>query len=435
MAERELTGLDGENEMKSKSFIVVIAVIMGTVLLVSAFTGGFLTGRVLNAQTASQGLLIPEMSNSTGSAGSADLSQADTATQDEEELFRSFWQAWDVVHEEYVDQPVDDTKLMRGAISGMLGALGDEHTSYLDPDMMKRFEAALNGEEYEGIGAWVDTTSEYLTIISPMPGSPAEKAGLQSGDQIMAIDGEDMTGVDSELVRQRVLGPKGSKVTLTIRREGVEEPFDVVVTRGAILTPTIESKMLEDNIAYVRLYTFGDSTSRDLRKALKTLMAQKPDGLVLDLRYNGGGYLDTAIEVASEFIGDGVIAFEEYGDGTHETFVARKGGLATKIPLVVLVNEGSASASEIVAGAIQDRGRGKLVGVTSYGKGSVQSVTRLVDGQGQIRVTIARWLTPKERQINDIGLQPDFVVEMPTEAGADDVDPQLQKAIEILRKK
>jgi carboxyl-terminal processing protease len=435
MTERELTGFDGENEMKSKTFIVVIAVIMGTVLLVSAFTGGFLTSRVLTAQTASQGLLIPEISDSAGSSNAADSFQADTGSQDEEELFRSFWQAWDVVHEEYVDQPVDDTMLMRGAISGMLEALGDEHTSYLDPDMMKRFEAALNGEEYEGIGAWVDTTSEYLTIISPMPGSPAEKAGLQSGDQIIAIDGEDMTGVDSELVRQQVLGPKGSKVTLTIRREGVEEPFDVVVTRGAILTPTIESKMLEDNIAYVRLYTFGDSTSRDLRKALKTLLAKKPDGLVLDLRNNGGGYLDTAIEVASEFIGDGVIAYEEYGDGARETFVARKGGLATKIPMVVLVNEGSASASEIVAGAIQDRGRGKLVGVTSYGKGSVQSVTRLVDGQGQIRVTIARWLTPKERQINDIGLQPDYVIEMPTDADPNDVDPQLQKAIEILLKK
>jgi carboxyl-terminal processing protease len=421
--------------MKSKTFIVVIAVIMGTVLLVSAFTGGFLTSRVLTAQTASQGLLFPEISDSAGSPGTADISQADIGSQDEEELFRSFWQAWDVVHEEYVDQPVDDTMLMRGAISGMLEALGDEHTSYLDPDMMKRFEAALNGEEYEGIGAWVDTTSEYLTIIGPMPGSPAEKADLQSGDQIIAIDGEDMTGVDSELVRQQVLGPKGSKVTLTIRREGVEEPFDVVVTRGAILTPTIESKMLEDNIGYVRLYTFGDSTSRDLRKALKTLLAKKPAGLVLDLRYNGGGYLDTAIEVASEFIGDGVIAYEEYGDGARETFVARKGGLATKIPLVVLVNEGSASASEIVAGAIQDRERGKLVGVTSYGKGSVQSVTRLVDGQGQIRVTIARWLTPKERQINDIGLQPDYVIEMPTDAAPNDVDPQLQKAIEILLQK
>ena len=421
--------------MKSKSFIVIISLVMGVVFLVSAFTGGFLTGRVFNTQAASQGILVPGLPGNLNTSNPDEATQAGSKPQDQDSLFRSFWQAWDIVHEEYVDQPVDDTKLMRGAISGMLEALGDEHTSYMNPEMMEQFDAALNGAEYEGIGAWVDTTSEYLTIISPMVGSPAEKAGLLSGDQITAIDGEDMAGIDTELVRQRVLGPKGSKVTLTIRRAGVEELFDVVVTRGAIQTPTIESKMLDDNIAYVHLYTFGDSTAQDLRKALKTLLAKKPAGLILDLRYNGGGYLDTAIQVASEFLGDGVIAYEEYGDGARETFTVKKGGLATKIPLVVLVNEGSASASEIVAGAIQDRERGKLVGVTTYGKGSVQSVTRLVDEQGQIRVTTARWLTPKERQINQIGLEPDFVVEVSPEQNQSNEDLQLQKAIEILLKK
>jgi carboxyl-terminal processing protease len=421
--------------MKARTLLILFAVLMGIILLTSAFTGGFITGRMFNPQVASPEIAIPGLTDSLTADDSASAASASGGSEDLDALFKPFWQAWDVVHEDFVDQPIDETKLMRGAISGMLSALGDDHTSYLDPEMMERFNAALNGAEYEGIGAWVDSTAEYLTIISPMPGSPAEKAGLQSGDQIIALDGEDMTGVDGELVRQRVLGPKGTNVTLTIRREGVEEPFDVVVTRGAIQTPTIESKMLEENIGYVRLYTFGNSTSQDLRKALKTLMAENPDGMILDLRYNGGGYLDTAIEVASEFLGDGVIVHEEYGDGTRETFKARKGGLATEIPLVVLVNEGSASASEIVAGAIQDRGRGKLVGITTYGKGSVQSVTPLVDEQGQIRVTIARWLTPNDRQINKIGLQPDFVVEMPTDQSDSQEDPQLQKAIELLRKK
>jgi carboxyl-terminal processing protease len=420
--------------MKSKTLMIIIAVIMGIVLLTSAFTGGYLTGRVFNPQIASPQNLLPNLPDGLAELNPAGDSQTGTP-QELSTLFRPFWQAWKVVHESYVDQPVDDTKLMRGAISGMLSSLGDEHTSYLDPDMMKQFDAALNGSEYEGIGAWVDPKADYLTIISPMPGSPAEEAGLQTGDQIIAIDGEDMTGVDTELVRQRVLGPKGSEVTLTIRREGVEEPFDVVVTRAAIQTPTFESKMLEDNIAYVRLYSFGNTTSDDLRSALKTLMAQNPDGLILDLRYNGGGYLDTAIEVASEFIGDGTIVQEVYADGTSETFKANKGGLATNIPMVVLVNEGSASASEIVAGAIQDSGRGELVGVTTYGKGSVQSVTRLVDEQGQLRVTIAHWLTPNGRQINKIGLEPDHVVEITSEQQKAGEDPQLQKAIELLRKK
>jgi len=312
----------------------------------------------------------------------------------------------------------------------MLESLGDQHTSYLDPAQFETSNAHLQGEEYEGIGAWVDISGDYLTIISPMPGSPAEEAGLKPNDQVIAIDGEDMTGIDGELVRQKVIGPRGSTVTLTISRSG-KEPFDVNVKRASITVPTLESKILDQNIAYVQLFTFGDTTSTDLRNALKDLMAQKPDGLILDLRNNGGGYLDTAIDVVSQFIGDGVVMYEQYGDGSRVTFSARKGGLATDIPMVVLINGGSASASEIVAGAIQDRGRGLLVGVTSYGKGSVQEYTPLLNDEGAIRVTIARWLTPNERQIHEIGLDPDVKVEIP-EDNSSGTDIQLEKAIELL---
>jgi carboxyl-terminal processing protease len=289
----------------------------------------------------------------------------------------------------------------------------------------------LRGDEYEGIGAWVDTSKDYLTIISPMPGSPAEKAGLKPDDKIIAIDGEDMTGVDGELARQKVLGPKGSTVTLTVQRKDLQ-PFDVEVVRDSIVVPTMESRMLENDIAYVRLIIFGEDTADDLKEALEELMKQNPKGLILDLRYNGGGFLDTAIDVASQFIGDGVIMYEEYGDGNTITYEARSGGVATKIPMVVLINEGSASASEIVAGAVQDRGRGVLVGVTSYGKGSVQTFAPLMNEQGAVRVTIARWLTPNNRQINGVGLEPDYLVEFTDadiEAGK---DVQLEKAIELL---
>lgn len=322
---------------------------------------------------------------------------------------------------------------MRGAIRGMLESLGDQHTSYMDPDQFHQANIPMNGE-YEGIGAWVDPTGEYLVIISPMPDSPAEEAGLQPGDVIIAVDGEDMTGIDGNLIIRRVLGPAGSIVTLTIHREDVSEPFDVEVKRARITIPSVDSEMLEDDIAYIQLINFGDSSTDDLRNALRDALKEEPAGLILDLRNNGGGYLTSAVEVASEFISDGVILYEEYGDGSRDTYNALRGGLATDINMVVLINEGSASASEIVAGAIQDHERGLLVGATSFGKGSVQNWIPLPEEQGAVRVTIARWLTPNERTIHQIGLEPDYVVVITEEDIESERDPQLEKAIELLTK-
>jgi carboxyl-terminal processing protease len=346
-------------------------------------------------------------------------------------LFQPFWEAWNIVHDEYVDQPVDDVALMQGAIRGMMDALGDDHSSYMDPQTYESANESLSGE-YEGIGAWVDTTADYLTIISPIPGSPAESVGLEPGDKIIAIDGDDMTGIDAELVRQRVLGPAGSTVVLTVAREGESEPLDFSITRDKIVIKSATGEMLENNIGYVQITTFGDRTTPELRAALSDLMAQNPEGLIIDLRNNGGGFLTTSVEVASEFIGEGVILYEQYGDGERDIYRALKDGQATEIPLVVLINEGTASASEIVAGAIQDYDRGKLVGITSYGKGSVQNWVPLSNDQGAVRVTIAKWLTPDERTIQDTGLTPDVEVEITDEDRQNDLDPQLDKAIEVL---
>jgi len=420
--------------MKSRSALTLVGVLAALILLAGAFSAGFVAGRVydLNLNMAqSQGTILPGLQGLTSGGQSGNTgTPTDVAT-----LFAPFWQAWRLVHDEFVDQPVDETLLMRGALKGMLEALGDQHTSYLDPEHYQRSSAQLNGEQYEGIGAWVDLTKQFLTIISPMPGSPAEKAGLRPGDEVIAVDGEDMTGVDGSQVLARVKGPQGSAVRLTIRRPGQAEAFDVTLNRANITVPTVESKMIADNIAYVHLFTFGDTTARDLHRTLQDLLAQNPAGMVLDLRNNPGGYLDAGIQVASEFIGDGVIMYEEYGDGHRVTFDAKPGGLATQIPLVVLINPGSASASEIVAGAIQDRGRGRLVGEKSYGKGSVQLFTPLQDNQGAVRITTARWLTPNERQIHEIGLQPDVNVE-PAEAEVQaGRDPQLEKAVELLVQK
>jgi carboxyl-terminal processing protease len=344
-------------------------------------------------------------------------------------LFAPFWEAWDIVHNQFVDQPVDDLALMRGAIKGMLEALEDRHTSYMSPEEFQQANEALDGE-YEGIGAWVDITGDYVEIVSPMRGSPAAEAGLQPNDRVVGIDGEDMTGIPGELVLRRILGPAGTDVTLTIRRG--DDIFDVTITRATIIVPTVEYEMLEDEIAYIGLYNYGDKTTAQLRTALQELLDQDPVGLIFDLRGNGGGYLNTAIQVVSEFIGEGVVMYEQYGDGETFTYEAIPGGLATEIPLVVLVDEGTASASEITAGAIQDLGRGPLVGVTTFGKGSVQNWNPLQNNAGGVRVTVARWLTPNGRQISEIGLEPEYIVEMTPEDYAEGRDPQLDKAIEVL---
>jgi carboxyl-terminal processing protease len=345
-------------------------------------------------------------------------------------LFAPFWETWDIVHDEYVDQPVDDLTLMRGAIEGMLASLGDRHTSYMDPDEYQQANEALEGE-YEGIGAWVDITGEFVEIVSPMRGSPADEAGLQPKDKVIGIDGEDLTDVPGDLVLQRILGPAGTDVTLTIQRG--DEVFDVTITRANIIVPTADYELLEDDIAYIGLYNYGDRTADQLRESLREMRRDGAEGLIFDLRGNGGGYLNIAIQVVSEFIGEGVVMYEQYGDGETLAYEALSGGLATEIPMVVLVDAGTASASEITAGAIQDYGRAPLVGVTTFGKGSVQTWVALDNNAGGVRVTIARWLTPDQRQISEIGLEPEYIVEMTEEDYAEDNDLQLDKAIEVLK--
>ena len=330
-----------------------------------------------------------------------------------------------------MEQPVDDVALMQGAIRGMMEALGDEQTYYMNPEMYKTETLSLQGE-YEGIGAHVDMEGEYLTIVSPMAGSPAEQAGLHPGDKVIAIDGQDMTGIPPEEVRLKVLGPEGTQVKLTVQREGESEPLEFVITRARITIRSAEGKMLENGIGYIDINTFGDRTTQELRAALEEVMAQNPRGLVVDLRNNPGGYLTTAIEVSSEFIEEGIIMYEQYGDGKRDQYEASGKGQATNVPIVVLINSGSASASEILAGALQDYERAKLVGVQSYGKGSVQNRVPLSNDQGAARVTIAKWLTPEERAIDGVGLAPDVYVEMSVEDFQAGRDPQLDAAVETL---
>jgi carboxyl-terminal processing protease len=415
--------------MSTRTKALVFGITAGLILTCSAFTVGLLSGTILGTMDIFADIpgfnsnLPPQITPQT----TFDTSPPDN----QEELFAPFWQTWDIIHKQFVDQPVDDVSLMRGAISGILDSLGDEHTSYMDPDSYMQANIPLQGS-YEGIGAWVDTEAEYLTIVSPMPDSPAVEAGLEPGDQVIAIDGEDMTGVDGSLAVRKVLGPSGTPVTLTILREGEPAPFDVTIVRREIAIPSVVGEIIEGDIAYIQLYTFSNDTSDNLRASLEELMAQDPVGLILDLRGNGGGFLFSAIEVASEFIDKGTIMTERFGDGSEETYDASGDGLATDIPLVVLIDAGSASASEIVAGAIQDYGRGVLVGENSFGKGSVQNWIPLADDGGAVRVTIARWYTPDGHQIHEVGLAPDIPVEFTESDLEADRDPQLEQAVTIL---
>lgn len=412
----------------NKTLKYIFASLIVLVLILGSFAGGFVTGHLLPFT----GLpLVGE--EFTTVAPTASPEQQNATPTDVQALFAPFWEAWNIVHENYVDQPVDDVALMRGAISGMMNALGDQHSSYMDPKDFADANGSLEGE-YEGIGAYVDSTTEYLTITSPMPGSPAERAGLKPGDQVVGIDGEDMTGITAEAARLKVLGPAGTTVRLTILREGEDELLEFDVVREKIVLASASGKMLENDIAYIQVTTFGSHTMPELLAALDELMAKNPKGIILDLRNNGGGYLETSVEVTSQFVDEGVVLYEQYGDGSRNTYDVIPGGKATdeNIPMVVLINEGSASASEIVAGALQDLGRAKLVGVTSFGKGSVQNWIPLSGDNGAVRITIAKWLTPSEKTIHEVGLTPDIEVERTEEDFKNDLDPQLDKAIEVL---
>lgn len=413
-------------QTNNRTIVTIFGFLLAIVLLAGTCSAGFLAGATLGPSFGI-GQTAQEQDNSQQPV--AGVPDADTV-----ELFKPFWDSWTVIHEYYVDQPVDDEMLMRGAIEGMMNSLGDPHTLYLAPEDYSDMVADLRGD-YEGIGALVNLEGEYLTISEPFPGSPAEAAGLLPGDMVVGVDGEDMTGIEPELVRRRVLGPKGSTVILTIRREGVEEPFDVSITRARIVVPSVEAKMLDDEIAYVKLRQFALNTGNDLHVELEKLMAENPKGLILDLRGNPGGYVSTCVQVASEFLSEGkIVLYEQDSDGNRKEHPALKGGLALDIPLVVLVNGQSASASEVLSGALRDYQRATLVGEQTFGKGTVQTSVVLENGeQGAIKITIARWLTPNGFSIEAEGLTPDVVVERTEEDFMNNRDPQLDKAIELLK--
>jgi carboxyl-terminal processing protease len=347
------------------------------------------------------------------------------------EAFAPFWEAVDLVQTRYYNQPVDQVALVEGAINGMLETLEDPHTIYLSPELETAQREEFEGDqEIQGIGAEVTQEGDNIVIVSPIDGSPAAAAGLRPGDILREANGVELTGMTAAEAAANVRGPKGTEVTLLIERDG--ETFEVTVTRDVIKIKSVQGRMLDENLAYVRLSRFGLQTDEDLDAVLKDLMAQNPDGLILDLRLNPGGGLDTVVEIADEFLPEGLVLVQEFSDGVERKFESDDGGLAEEIPMVVLIDEGSASASEVLAGAIRDRGRGVLIGQTSFGKGTVQSWQPLSNGGG-LRLTISRWLTPDEIWVNEQGLEPDYRILLPEfDPDLEFEDTQLQAAIDFL---
>ena len=397
--------------MKSSNVLyVVVAIFFGFL----GFGGGFLFGQspwapvnVFTAVEVRQG--TPESARGT---------------------FEPFWEVWHLVNNRYFDQPVDNVTLMEGAIEGMLATLGDDNTRYLSPRDEARARQDMGGE-ISGIGAEVEMRDGRIVIVSPIDDSPAARAGLQPGDAILEADGVDLRDMDLIEGVDYVRGPEGTAVTLLIERDG--EQFEVEIIRARIQIDSVRSELLEDGIAYVRINRFGERTNSELEAALTDLLDQDPIGLIVDVRRNPGGGLDAALDVADQFLPGGTILIERFGDGRERIFEATSNGLATQIPLVVLIDEGSASASEVLAGAIRDQGRGILIGETTFGKGTVQSWQPLSNGGG-VRITIARWLTPNDTWIDQTGLEPDITVSLPeVETFEDFVDTQLETAIDYLR--
>jgi carboxyl-terminal processing protease len=395
--------------------LTVIATLTAVVIL-SAFGVGYL---LRAAQTTEVAAAVP-------------TPEIVLTDEDAPSEFDVFWEAWAFVEDRFYGKVPGEQERVYGAIRGMVNTFGDQNTAFIEPSRAAIFREDATGS-FEGIGATVRLDEMgRLYIAEPFAGRPAAEAGLLQGDVVLEVDGVSILGMSLYEAISLIRGPADSTVVLTIYRDGVDEPFEVPIVRARIEIEVVESERLEGDIGYVSLSEFSRGASVKVGDAIEALEAEgELKGLILDLRNNPGGLLDEAIFVGNQFIDEGMLTIERQKDGPDQVFEAQAGGVATQVPLVVLVNGGSASAAEIVAGAVQDHGRGQLVGEQTFGKGTVQIPHTLSDGS-ELRVTIAEWLTPDERQINHEGITPDIEVERTQEDYVEGRDPQLDRAIEYL---
>jgi len=348
--------------------------------------------------------------------------------------FSPFWKVWNTIDEKYPSaKNVSDQERIYGAISGLMSSLNDPYSVYFNPEETKSFEEEISGN-FEGIGMEVGMKDKILTVIAPLKNTPAYRANIKSGDKILKIDDKITSGLGVEEAVKLIRGPKGTTVTLTISREGLSQPKEIKIIRDVINIPTLDTEMRQDGIFVVKLYSFSANSSNLFRNAMKEFVNSGSNKLILDLRGNPGGYLEASVDMASWFLKGGkIIVKEDYGDNRSPEIFRSKGYdiFNEKLNFVILIDGGSASASEILAGAMQDHGRAKLVGDKSFGKGSVQEVID-VTPDTVLKITVAKWLTPNGNSISDTGLTPDYLVEMTEKDIENKTDSQMNKAIELL---
>lgn len=348
--------------------------------------------------------------------------------------FSLFWQVLKLINEKSIYRPIDTKRALYGAIKGMAESLEDPYTTFLSPTQNESVNASLEGK-YEGIGAELGIKNRQLMIVAPLDDSPAKRAGIHSGDAILEIDGKDTFGISLTEAVSIIRGKAGTNVQLTLQREEFNDPLKIEITRAKITVQSVKWEEKE-GFPYIRISRFGESTNEDWNKAVSDVTSKwgEVKGLILDVRANPGGYLQSSIHIASEFIESGPVVFEEFADGRREPFNVTRRGKFLTVPVVVLINKGSASASEILAGALKDVRSATLIGEKSFGKGTVQDVRDFPDGSG-VHITVARWLTPKGVSINGQGIDVDVKIEQVESSESSDRDSQLEKAIEVLREK
>jgi carboxyl-terminal processing protease len=358
----------------------------------------------------------------------------DAPTAEETANFKVFWEAWHILQTDFYGKLPEPRAMAYGAIRGVLSLLNDPHTTLVEPEPRQLEKDNLKGS-FGGIGALIARDDTGRIILKPMEDSPAARAGLKDGDVLLTVNDTDLTPQMSEQdVVVLIRGPIGSQVKLTVSRAETAAPLVVSVVRERIETPTVTWKLLDGDIEYISISLFGERTAKELSNALAEAKDKKAKALVLDLRNNPGGLLDAAVDVAGEFAGRQTILHERRRDGTERSYTANKGAEAPGVPFVILVNKNTASASEIVAGALRDLQHAPLIGEKTFGKGSVQLVYDLSDGSS-LHVTVAQWYTPENHQIQGQGLSPDQDVALTDEDRAQNRDPQLDKALEYLRQK
>ncbi len=403
-----------------RSFGLVKYIIFISIVSLLSFVAGY----------KASGKDLPGVSSSVGQVSSGQVLNKE---QGGELDFGKFWQVWDRLNTTYYDKSkIDGEKMLEGAISGMVRSVGDPYTTYLPKEDNQAINEDLDGS-FEGVGMELGySEDQQLIVVSPIENSPAIRAGVKSKDRILTIDGQDTNGITLPEAVKKIRGKSGTKVVLKMLSEGDVQPKDVELTRATINIPSLVLSY-KDGYGVVKINKFGEKTNSEWDKTVTEMLAKKVKGVIVDVRNNPGGYLNSAVYLGAEFT-DGTVVIQEGINNTRKEFKAERKGRLIGLPVVVLINQGSASASEILAGAIKVSGQGSLVGEKSFGKGTIQEVEDFDNGAG-LHVTIAKWLLPNGEWINGKGITPDYEVKMTEDDIKSEKDPQLDKAMEVIKSK